>query len=195
MRSQISVFMIIGFVVLVVIGFLLLLTSNLDPEQNRRSGIQTHMDTCMQQHAEKLMHRIGMYSGFYEPIKQIATIEQTEQIITEQLKKNIQDCLNIYTHDEQQSIGEPITKIVFGDSTVITIKDAYKHSTKTSETINIEMPIRYRYIRDLAQQMSENTLVTDTFSDINVEIAEGDELLWLLTDKSNNVPYYFSFKT
>jgi len=174
-----------------------------NPIQQDHTPLPLHMKTCMEQHATHAMQQIGMYSGYLEkPTRDhIADLEITRQDLSDYLENHIQDCVEAYPNFEQRSIkpASPVTTIIFSDYTTIKISSAYSHGSETeikTEQIDLTLPIRYRYIRDLAESITRETPVHDIMHDpgIEIEVAEQPStLLWLITDTQK--PYYFSFIT
>ncbi len=124
-RAQVTVFVILGIVLLIILGLILYLRNigiGVDTNvfiENQKEAIQDHVESCIEQEATPILNVIALQGGTLVPTKsrlyngyqinylcynqintelcinRVLTLKSMEDEISRQLKTNIQSCLDI----------------------------------------------------------------------------------------------------
>jgi hypothetical protein len=242
-RGQITLFIIIGIVVLFGVSAFLYVNQQVK-KQNQPSvtevqnipadlgPIKEYVQNCVDELAKQGFISLGLQGGYIQPPKtyieppyaitignvndkvSIPNLDEVKRQFQLYVKEVLQGCTAGFEPFLQQgfSVKEdtPISDLTFGNQTIIKIKyplTISKEGTNTTLSDFVtSVPIRFRYIDEVAQNLSRlaiqnNGAVDLTYLDtldLNVSVSSNEKgkSLYTLTDKKSSMdgePYTFMF--
>jgi len=197
MKAQISIFIIIGLILLIVVAIIYYVASLSDPINSpNQDSLRTYMDTCLQAQTENGVHLLGMFSGSMTETGEIKTIAESEILLKDYTEQKALECLDSYPNDEQINItaNEPKADVTLADTIIVKLDNVYSFTSgqvaRSSESFDFQLSIRYKTVRDAAKQIVDERgdYIKDSVAlrtagfDVEAALYEDMEL-WMITDK------------
>ncbi len=212
-KAQISLFIIIGLVVVVVLAFFGLVLNKAEPTQIDLSSVKSYMDNCIEQRARMSMDMAGKTAGrFTEEIYFTAFIDESNKPSLMEMGESInsffrKEALKCADHDFAYA---NVTAKSFDSSVsfhknnlVFSIEDPYEvnagNQVFTKDNLQVRLDIRFQDIYKTMEHIIKNKpLLYDKgpllTKNLDIELIEQqDFILCAITDRNPSKDYIFTF--
>jgi len=212
-KAQITMFVIIGLILILIVGFVLYLSRfNYELKVGDVTGFDTYFKSCIDSHIEQGIYQMGLYSGYLsKPTRfEISSIENSKTELSNYIQDHIKLCINNYPNNEKIKVDYniPTIDIDISDTIIVNIKDSYTYNINneqvTSPDLSYSYNVRYMTVYNTAKKIIQNDdkFIQDTDNlkqdDLVIETSSVyDGQLWLITDKISKIKsdsFYFAFK-
>ncbi|MFW6450024.1 MAG: hypothetical protein ACOCZ6_03135 [Nanoarchaeota archaeon] len=222
-KSQVTVFIMVGILILVIFGFMYYLISSIEVD-NEHFSSERYMKQCVERKGKHIFNKFGLTGGRFindtynssyllrSGNIYVPSLSEVNQRIKKEFNKSIQECINSYDGYEELEFYKAGYDISHTQKEVfITIKEPYKikGGKKVSYvgSLPLEFDIRIKKILELVNQtlieynstgfIMERHLLTE--DGVRVYVMQNSrDLLWLVHDENSleyRRPYTFRFIT
>jgi len=213
-KAQLTLFIILGIVLLFFIGLIFYAVPHLRPILINSEDFKTYMDVCLKQNAEFTLYQFGFsgvsnkyYSKQFAQVPYalhqsktlVLTNEQAEKALAQSFKSGIAHCVDEFPNKKYEiTEGEHDVKVLIGENVIFDVKPDIKVFSGTSSTkynrFRIKIPAKLdaalEASRAIAELYKSNQLELYTYMDnqefqIRVLSYKDNNLVLYLIDKEN----------
>lgn len=219
-RSQATIWMVLGLVLLVAFVFMVYSLSTLSYNYED-TPVDGYMSECVEMESKYIFQELGRTGGRFINTTYntsyllkdeflVPSLSEIEQEVEQRLDNGFERCVNNYVGPGEITILEPGYEFTYTDrSVMIEITKPYKVSTESrtvyKEAIPIELDIRLRPILEMVNETlihyKRDGYIYDEFiiDKINISVQKYDDgIVWEVEDRGSteyNTPYLFKFAT